>query len=556
MYLKIRIELFLKMIWKYLQYIDFMSIDSKLYLKGKERYNSKFGILMSILALVSIMVLGVFFFFYFFDNKLINVLYYVDTKDYSGVQKLNGKPFFFRLFDISGQNFDPRIAMVTPLYFKRQKGVATTQLLKTEICSFEKNINNSDQYQTLLKSVNLSMWTCFNQDLPLNLTQISSENIQYYFVLYVSPCSNSSNFNNCYSPDIITNKLNNSNFYIEYYFPSYSIDHSNVNNPIEETVLYRSYKVFPNMYNYFYEYMKIVNYTSDQGAVMESYASWQLYGRDPVSSYQSVAISGTNIVPNSFTVILILLNSNNVDRYSRSFQKLQTVISNIGGAYSIIMIVSSFITQFITSKFLYIELLNEFVYVEDSNDFSKNEIEIEGIKSTSNALKYNNFINNSNLKSNFDECKIKNPIVNKSTIIKEGEVSLPLENINNNFQKTFSNISYQKIISIKEILCPRRFLKESSILNEIEIFSEIVRDKISTDGILKLFRDVENIKYLMLDENQLILFDYIKNKTLQEQSLNSKQIFKSKLNEILKNLSTSNDPLNIKLLRKMSYKIL
>ena len=119
------------------------------------------------------------------------------------------------------------------------------------------------------------------------------------------------------------------------------------------------------MYNYFYEYMKIVNYTSDQGAVMESYASWQLYGRDPVSSYQSVAISGTNIVPNSFTVILILLNSNNVDRYSRSFQKLQTVISNIGGAYSIIMIVSSFITQFITSKFLYIELLNEFVYVED-----------------------------------------------------------------------------------------------------------------------------------------------------------------------------------------------
>ena len=131
---------------------------------------------------------------------------------------------------------------------------------------------------------------------------------------------------------------------------------------------------------------------------------------------------------------------------------------------------------------------------------------------------------------------------------------MPLENINNNFQKTFSNISYQKIISIKEILCPRRFLKESSILNEIEIFSEIVRDKISTDGILKLFRDVENIKYLMLDENQLILFDYIKNKTLQEQSLNSKQIFKSKLNEILKNLSTSNDPLNIKLLRKMSYK--
>ena len=127
--------------------------------------------------------------------------------------------------------------MVTPLYFKRQKGVATTQLLKTEICSFEKNINNSDQYQTLLKSVNLSMWTCFNQDLPLNLTQISSENIQYYFVLYVSPCSNSSNFNNCYSPDIITNKLNNSNFYIEYYFPSYSIDHSNVNNPIEETVI-------------------------------------------------------------------------------------------------------------------------------------------------------------------------------------------------------------------------------------------------------------------------------------------------------------------------------
>ena len=76
--------------------------------------------------------------------------------------------------------------------------------------------------------------------------------------------------------------------------------------------------------------------------------------------------------------------------------------------------------------------------------------------------------------------------------------------------------SFKRILSFKEDILPKFCNKNSSIKYELDSFSSIVRCKISTDGKLKLFQEMEKIKFLLLDEKKLILFDYMENQTLQE----------------------------------------
>ena len=44
------------------EYLDFMSAEAKLYIKGKYRYKTKFGLIMSILSFVPVVVLSIILF--------------------------------------------------------------------------------------------------------------------------------------------------------------------------------------------------------------------------------------------------------------------------------------------------------------------------------------------------------------------------------------------------------------------------------------------------------------------------------------------------------------
>ena len=107
---------------KWWKKFDFLSIEPKLYIRGKERFQTKFGTIISILTIISIIILTVYFFLDFLDKKTVNVLHSIDTLAYSAVIDLNQKPFFFRIKDISGEIFDRRIAFVTALKFSRMRG--------------------------------------------------------------------------------------------------------------------------------------------------------------------------------------------------------------------------------------------------------------------------------------------------------------------------------------------------------------------------------------------------------------------------------------------------
>ena len=113
----------------------------------------------------------------------------------------------------------------------------------------------------------------------------------------------------------------------------------------------------------------------------------------------------------------------------------------------------------------------------------------------------------------------------------------------------------KKQFNLKEFLVPACcYRSKSSSKSDVYRFSKIIRRKISTDGILDLFKEFENLKYLILDDMQFILFDYMKNFSYKKLLSNLKPkiaMNKAEIMNILKILETSDSPMNRRLISKI-----
>ena len=214
---------------------DFSSMEASLNVQGKTRYKTRFGALMSILALISVSVLSVYFFVIYLEKNEVNVLYTIESKESISYLDLNKKPFIFKLSYIDGSLMDPRIATFTVTYRFYSNASTTGSILKVEPCAWGQNLD--ENYKDLLKNEKIETFSCLTQDRPLNLTYDPFKNIKFFFGINVHTCNNSTaNKNHCMSPAIISDVLSKANLYFGYYFPSLSIDHYNSTHPIQESV--------------------------------------------------------------------------------------------------------------------------------------------------------------------------------------------------------------------------------------------------------------------------------------------------------------------------------
>ena len=122
------------------------------------------------------------------------------------------------------------------------------------------------------------------------------------------------------------------------------------------------------MYNHINEVIQLVEYSTDQGSIFEDNKYFSLFGRDPIASYQNLALSSKNLVDNSFTMISLLLSTNRKDIYVRNYKKIQSAMASIGGAINLLMVLASQISSYITFKELSVTLSNDFVHHEDESD--------------------------------------------------------------------------------------------------------------------------------------------------------------------------------------------
>jgi hypothetical protein len=237
--------------------------------------------------------------------------------------------------------------------------------------------------------------------------------------------------------------------------------------------------MYPNLFYRYQDNIKSLSYNSDEGNVMEEIKTWTVHGRDPITSSMEIALSSATSIPGTFTVVTISLNENSIEKYKRSYPKLQTVAASIGGIVKFIMTISEFIVIYITSQMLHVELSNVCI----SND----EPQLQKMK-----------------KKKTDPIRLSQNSPTRSFKLKTEQPTLT----NSNEKKASLSFTEAALLSC----C----VKKQSVKHKIHSFSSIIKSKISTDYFLTHFNDFENLKTLLLDSNLKSKFLYMRKPTLSE----------------------------------------
>jgi hypothetical protein len=483
-----------------LEHIDFMSVEAKLYIKGKDRYKTKLGSLMTILSFASVIVISTFFLKYWFEKVDINVLFMKETSDEEMSMDFNSKPFFFKLTDVNSIDTDPRLVSLTIIKLIVSDKKAIIENLELESCSSEKHFPDP-KYKKILENSDYGSFLCIkNEKKNLNMTLNLKKNINGYFNVYVHECNNSTlNNNSCYSKEKIKEYLSTANFYIRYYIPDVQIDHYNTEEPLQEKVFSIIRKIYPEMMYRYLNLFKQVKYTSDEGRVMQDSKTWTSFGRDE-ASYTEISPKAAVLVPNTLSALTFNMEGAKVDSYNRSYQKLQTVMANIGGILKFITFISTFIVKYVSSQMLAVDLSNNFVCDEEKLQKTNTNLTRKSTITTDRS---------------------------KSTVV-------PILNTSSPVIKTATR---RRSLTFFEALMPKQWTKASSAKKNLDNYSDIIKFYMSTNNFLKLFKDFENLKYLYLNQKESEIFEYMRCDSLKEHLEKMQKIEKmQKLNE--KNLNS------------------
>jgi hypothetical protein len=545
------------MLSKWWEFLDFTSIEAKLYIHGKYRYKTKFGSLMSVLSLIAVSVLSIYFMVIFLQKKDVSLLFFQQSKYFQGYLDMNKQPFFWRLNDLAQNPMDSRVVSVVPTFLIwDSKSGLEINYLETQNCSTVSHFQE-EKMKEMLKSYDMTQYTCIKENkYNLNLT-MDLNNGNYNFInIYINTCKNSTeNKNHCKPQKEIDEILEKTNFYIQWSFPSYTIDHLNITNPVMDYFEYVSNKIYPSMFYIHNINIKTVNYTDDQGAVMEDLRSFTTWGKDPLTSYVEIGGKGTkSIFSNALAYYTFMLNANVFDSFKRTYPKLQTLVANIGGVIKFIVTLAQFFSRYVSEKMLSVHLANYFADLSEhggkggeiKETFKTNSNLNQLPNNTNNLPNPHNEINYSVLKNNNNSnFNLNNSrIFNTGGVLNEREENI-LGNINLNSKrisiqqsntKENNKINMSKITTIKiepkiihkindnnfkilsftHAILPRCFIDSKSPKLLVSQCERILRANSSIDHILKISSDIENFKRILLTTNQRVLFSSIKKPTLLE----------------------------------------
>lgn len=447
---------------------DFLSIIPQIYFKGKNRYSSMTGTIVSFAIAVAIITFGV----YFLKEGTDRIIYSLNSSEVYVADE--GGDLSEAGFDVV---FDIRRGDVTQFddfdrYFSLQALIPGSYINLTR-CTLEERGFNSTSSE--LKGNN---W-CFPKDIKVETHRYGGGG---RFQLLVNPCVNETsrpdlifsdqkpNKDNCYPIQQIEENINSRETFIFLEFYDHQINHSSIDNVFPVFQNYISLKLSTEIFlRYLLEY-QIIDYNIDFGFVFEDISSYRSYFYKSYSTQVDIVNKKNTGYP-KYAHIDIVLDSYK-KTYNRSYIKLQTVGANIGGAAKLFMLIGQTISFLYLNNLYFLELCNNlFTYssgeTESATQFNSTNKSpcFQYYKSRINERTQSLLINPST--KGFAFSVLKSPILyeKKESIIINREVTEVLKtqlNTNNYFKDSVAPIIKVKS-SASSDFAERRILSQSLI---------------------------------------------------------------------------------------------
>lgn len=373
-----------------IQKMDFFSPKVGLYFQESNRYTSPIGFAMTLLFFFEIVGFGLYFIIRFIHGEQMTVISTTDLsrKNISG--NMTEKVFGVKIRDSQGESIDPRVVEVVGTYWTTTTNTTDIEYLTSIPCKKSKK-GEKDNFD---EDVDISEYFCFKREKSDEglMVDISYPATRKYINIYLKKCQNATEEGGeCLSPERIEEVLQSQSYFVHFITETNSIDHTE-KYPFSSSYYTESLPISRDTV-YFHSYqLKMDIYETDQGFLFPDIRRYFGYGLD--TNNREVDAYSTDqkfLVDDPLVVVQLTMNGITVEKYIRSYQKLQSVFADIGGISSVGYFISEFFTFFFYKGSVILSIV-EFSTEEGGGTSSS-------FKRVFSGFKNNNFIVTSEKKS-------------------------------------------------------------------------------------------------------------------------------------------------------------
>ena len=515
--------------------IDVFGVLPFFTIRGRTTFQTQIGSTFTIICVFLIIL-----YFLFFLNQMINhkspslesLIYYdefpkeihLTKNNFSLVFSLQTNEFINYIDETVYQikAYQTKLTLHNGIYFKENKQI------KFKKC----NEYNFEIIPQSFQKLPLNNLYCLDNNI--NLKGGYMKNSWNYVRLNFSKCENSTENNNiCKSDEEINKYLMGG--YLGIYIPDYSFESTKYHQPYKVFVrsLYHSFsiKYLEDIILYF----KLIEVITDSGYFFEkkNFVNYAAY-----DYIQNVIDFGETKDFLSLTINI----SPKREMYKRTYIKLQTIFSNVGGMLKMILLLGEYSVYFMR-MLLYKNYILEFFNLDESEirlkeirkkyklkGMSSSKFKIESFFSNinenneNNLKKYNSFIdNNSVIKNNDEKSEIRSNINNDDKLITDKK-QFKKEN-------TFFEMNKNKTLKQNNFLSIN-FIKGKSKTNDQYLINSVLSNKMRNSNIKnKDIKDNISIKNnsIVSNENESKKSNIIHPNILRKNSLFKKNMNISRL---------------------------
>lgn len=518
-----------------LKKLDIFQREPRLYLSGKQEFPTKYGVVIGTMTIFACISFICYFIVDYYEKTTINLVQ--NTLFYDRpVYKFGMTPFIFNLQNSYGDmTKESHFYFTFSMTFQKPEnnGKSTKFDVEMEKCDINKHFGESRNL--FEKKSKIDDYYCIRPDqLAKNLTiygVFGDLTKGYSYVnLYISKCNNNSIYNTknvtCAPQEEINDALDKT-IYLRIAYIDYKVDH-NEKNPISPFVREEALQVTTKNYPRVYYNMKNEIYKTDNGVLGQNFEEFEFTAFD--NTYTVLSMNPFR-VQESFTLFSILVSQSGTLSI-RSFIKLQTLLANIGGVVNAVILIMKTISMTISEKLLMAYIINKTFNLNSNKKFNpreKNYIHnlsisvkskigmrvLDDGKSKEGSMRplkqcystgisptlftYNrnpvkpNFIQDSNFKNT--KIPFTSQYDTQKLILNNPKVARKKEGLR---------------LTFKELICPMSLVKSK---NEFTEFFNKIKKFLSIDTIIKYFIQLEIMKTILLNENDVFLLSNLPNLT-------------------------------------------
>ena len=468
--------------------------------KGKRNIYFPFGMFLSLLINISTICLSTILLLELIYHIKPNVSFAKFQSQITKNMTLNTKELIFTIaFRDKYHNLivDPSIAFIQANYLKTisTNGIINSYVFNltsmncSNIYPIFKNYGLDDRFN----STGILYYNCYNYTEPIIIGGKYGTDFYGNIEFHIKKCRNSSNSNIiCKSEEEINSILQKG--WLEMTYISSFIDFNNFSNPIQHITEDTYFNIDINLNKQLYIYFSSLEIYSENNIIFSNRKNESSTKKD-FSEKDILTVKDDGEIS-----LIIICPSFNIDKYYRSYAKIQEIGASISSFYSGLNLICFILSLYHKFRYTEMKIINDlFIFGCDKILNQKDNLfKLKKLKNLSvNKINNINYIYQSSLILS-RQVKIESKIIKGSKIYEPSSVSIPF--YYNNIQKLnklhYYKIDLKFINTLKLLFCSWR--RKSNInFNDYKYIMKELLKYIDFIEVSKLLMDIEKIKGIL-----------------------------------------------------------